>query len=97
MLEKLKRVYAEMLEKGIRLPLFRDYKTGAPSVSYSILVIAVTYTMVAIGLNIAGVTDNVSSSMELLYASMALYFGRTFGQKGKEIVSQESVTLPEQK
>jgi hypothetical protein len=59
-----------------------DPKTKEPSVSLTLMAVSFFVALVAIGLNIAKVTDNTSSAMELLITTAGLYFGRRLNFKG---------------
>lgn len=83
-MEKLKQLYEQMLQNGVRLPLVNDPKSKTPSISYTLLVVSFMYATVAIALNIAKITENTSSAMELFYATAALYFGRALSVKGQD-------------
>jgi hypothetical protein len=59
-----------------------DPKTSQKSVSLTLMMISFLVATIAVLLNIAKVTDNVSSSAELFYGCAALYFGRKLNFKG---------------
>lgn len=80
---KLKEFYNQLMENGIRVPLIRDPKTKLPSISYTLVIVSFIYSLVAIALNIADMTTNTGASMELFYATAALYFGRALSIKGQ--------------
>ena len=76
-----------------------DPKTKSESVSLTLLVITFVAVLVAIGLNIAKLTESTGPVMELFYSVCALYFGRKINIKGNTFSSdqaQEVVTKVEQ-
>ena len=86
---KLKDKWIEIVTKansmGIPLPTVRDPKTGAGSVSLTML--AISCVLVIIGLigkwsGKLGIVD-IDNSLQFFYASSALYFGRNFSAKSK--------------
>jgi len=61
-----------------------DPKTGEPSVSLTMLNIAIAAYLIAAGLSLVGIVSGVGPLQEFLYTTTALYFGRrfSFGSKG---------------
>jgi hypothetical protein len=66
-----------------------DPKTSQKSVSLTLMAISFLVAIAAVILNIAKVTDNVSSSAELFYGCAALYFGRKLNIKGNVFSSSD--------
>ena len=67
-----------------------DPKTKESSTSVTLVVVSFAVAIIAIGLEISGVTHTLSGSMELFYACMANYFGKRW-------VSSKGATVEEQK
>jgi hypothetical protein len=67
-----------------------DPKTKEPSVSLTMLVSSFVIALIACGLHMAKVVENISSVTELFYATTALYFGRRFSMNGKTYSSESS-------
>lgn len=64
---------------------FKDPKTGERSVSLTLVAVTFIIAVVAMGLQVAKVTDNISSVLELFYATAALYFSRRWNGTAKSI------------
>lgn len=86
MLEQIKEFLAKANDRGLPLPLLRDPVTDLASLSFSLTVVSFVYAAVLIGLNVSGQVENVSYAMELFYASAALYFGKSLGVKGRNVI-----------
>lgn len=67
-----------------------DPKNGLPSVTLTIMMVSFLVAVVAISLNIAKVTDNTSSSMELFLTTAGIYLGRRFTYKGNAVGSDDA-------
>lgn len=71
-------------------PWVFDPKTKSESVSLTLLLVSFLIACTAIGLNIAKVTENTSSSAELFMACAGLYFGRKLSFKGSDFGTSDS-------
>jgi hypothetical protein len=67
-----------------------DPKTKEASVSLTMLVVSFAIALVACGLQMAKVVENISSVTELFYATTALYFGRRFSAGSKTFSSEST-------
>lgn len=87
----IKSLYNKL--KNLDLPWVIDPKDKAPSVSLTLLVISFIAVLISWGLVLSGKVTEVGPVLELLYASMANYFGRRLSistSKGKVDASAES-------
>lgn len=67
----------------MKLPWIDDPKKNSePSVSLTILMLAVLMVIVGFSLNIAGKTKDTSIALEFFGISAALYVGRKYQSKG---------------
>ena len=91
-MEKLKELFRRMDELGIPLPMLRDPKSGASSVTLTMMVIS--FNIVAFGL-IGKYTKNLdidmSQAMYLFMTTSGLYLGR----KMQSDSSKKTVNLEE--
>jgi threonine/homoserine/homoserine lactone efflux protein len=81
----------KMNEKGIPVPLCRV--NGAPSVSFTLVVISSLFVMLSLLNSFAAFFKGVDTQSAIYWAGMcyALYFGRKITGNGKEIsISEES-------
>jgi hypothetical protein len=70
---------------NIKIPFVEDPITKAPSVSLTILIVAVVAVLVGYGLDLADKVKDTSIALEFFGISAALYFGRRVGFKGVNV------------
>lgn len=93
--EKWKEIVSKANSVGVPVPTVRDPKTGAGSISLTL--VFVSSMLVIMGIvgkwsNMAGTID-MSNAMEFFYASAALYFGRQW--QGKSSTKSETPADPQ--
>jgi hypothetical protein len=78
MLDKIKQFVNWMHERGIPLPLLRDFKHGQPSVSYTMMVTSFVVCLAGLVGKISNFLGDVdmSQALILLGITSSLYFGR---------------------
>lgn len=72
-----------------------DPKTGQPSVSLGILLLATLVMVIAVGINIAGYAKSTDLVVEFWLGSAGLYWGRKFTSKDGAVL--EEVQTAEEK
>lgn len=75
----------------MKIPFIEDPKSGQQSVSLTVLILSTLVVLVAFGLNIAGVVDSTSISLEFFAISASLYFGRNMGINGRTYTASTPV------
>jgi len=92
--EKIKNFIRSLNDKGIPVPLLRDPKTGAASVSLTMLFISFNVFLIGLIGKIAGKLGGIDLQQAFMWnvLNASLYFGRslTIPKDGKGIINQES-------
>ena len=65
-----------------------DPKTGQPSVSLGILLLATLVMVIAVGINIAGYAKSTDLVVEFWMGSAGLYWGRKFASKDGAVLEE---------
>ena len=73
-------------------PYLTDPRTKEKSVSLTMLILALLLVLVANILQLAKVTEDIGSSMELFYAAAGLYWGRKFTSAKGESLEEKQET-----
>ena len=79
-----------LLENNMNIPWIVDPKTKETSVSLTLLVVCFAATIIAAGLQVAGVVQTTGIFMELNLSCIALYFGRKINFGGKTYSSEQA-------
>jgi hypothetical protein len=83
----------ELLNKGEYMKFWlsdpKD-KNGSPSVSLTLLMVTFSLTLIAAGLQMFKIVDNISCLPEVLWGLLSLYFLRRFSIGGKTFSSDQA-------
>lgn len=92
LIEKFKEAARWMNEHGIPLPMLRDPKTGASSVSLTMMFIAFNVVLVGLVGKWSKKFDGIDVQQALYWflITASLYFGRNLSTGGKTISNTES-------
>jgi hypothetical protein len=90
-LQKWKEFSVKMNEKGIPMPMIRDPKSGASSVSLTMMVISFNFCLIAMAGKWSKFFDGIdpSQAINLFMVCTGLYFGRKFQSDGKKATLEE--------
>jgi hypothetical protein len=90
MLEKLKELLKKANENGIYLPMVRDPKTGAGSVSLTLVVMSFTACIVGLIGKWSGYLGGIdmTQALNLFMVCAGLYWGRKLGSSKDGIKSE---------
>lgn len=89
LIEKWKQFVADMNSKGVPLPTIRDPKTGAGSVSLTLVFISFNVWLVSIIGKAAGALGGMDSgqALSMFIAAASLYFGRKFQKNDQGLIT----------
>lgn len=87
MLDKLEKFISDMNSKGIPIPLARDPKTGAGSLTFTMAVVSFGICVILLAGRLTKVIGNVDydNALWLLGLTLSTYLGRQYQKNGKQV------------
>lgn len=96
-MEKIKEIFSNLNKAGIPIPLFRDPKTGAASITATMFIITHMIAIVLLGgkaANLFGAVD-YGNVLWLFGLTGSFYLGRKISGDGKNLTVGETVDKKE--